>query len=80
MPDIEKKRPFEAAEEDTDTLKTGIDHQRAQLHKISREDDARVRRKIDMVVLPMVSMQFIGESITLILRVDVPGFLYPIPG
>ena len=80
MPDIEKKRPFEAAEEDTDILKTDIDHQRAQLHKISREDDARVRRKIDMVVLPMVSMQSIGESITLILRVDVSGFLYPIPG
>jgi hypothetical protein len=54
MADIEKKRPLEAAEEDADASKTEIDHQQAQLHKISREDDARVRRKIDMVVLPMV--------------------------
>src|SRR5262245_48044246 len=79
MADVEKKRPLEAAEEDADALKAEIDHQRAQLHTISREDDARVRRKIDMVVLPMVSESSIGVCTMLILRTDVLGVLYPIP-
>lgn len=54
--DVERKRPMEAAVPDDSNLKSEIDHQHAQLHKISPEDDARVRRKIDMVVLPMVSI------------------------
>lgn len=56
MADIENKRPTEAAEEDLGTLKPEIDHGRSQLHNISPGDDARVRRKIDMVVLPVVSV------------------------
>lgn len=55
MADIEKKHSYEAAADDDDLVKAEIDHGRAQIHKISPEDDARVRRKIDMVVLPMES-------------------------
>lgn len=32
----------------------GVDQEHAQIYTITPEDDARVRRKIDMVVLPMV--------------------------
>lgn len=31
-----------------------IDHDHAQLHQITPEEDARIRRKVDLVVLPMV--------------------------
>lgn len=31
-----------------------IDHERAQLHQVTPEEDARIRRKVDLVVLPMV--------------------------
>ena len=55
MADIEKKQPYETAADDDNLVKAEIDHGRAQVHKISPEDDARVRRKIDMVVLPMES-------------------------
>lgn len=52
----------------TDFRKEGLDekevadasnavHTNAEDHKISPTDDARVRRKIDMVVLPMVCLQ-----------------------
>ena len=50
MDDVEKKEPYEAISNG----KLDIDHEHEQLHKISPEDDARVRRKIDLVVLPMV--------------------------
>ena len=55
MNDIEKKRAFEARIDEQQALKNEVDHEHAQIHKVSPEDDARVRRKIDMVVLPMVS-------------------------
>lgn len=55
MDDPEKKQPFEAISDGTEKSNIDIDHEHAQLHKITPEDDARVRRKIDMVVLPMVS-------------------------
>ena len=31
-----------------------LDHDHAQLHQITSEEDARIRRKVDCVVLPMV--------------------------
>lgn len=40
--------------------KAEVDHEHARVHKISREDDARIRRKVDMVVLPMVSIELVG--------------------
>ena len=55
MADVEKKQPFGPVHDEPEQLKSEIDHNRAQIHKISPEDDARVRRKIDMVVLPMES-------------------------
>lgn len=33
---------------------TKIDHDHAQLHQLTPEQDARIRRKVDYVVLPMV--------------------------
>ena len=52
--DFEKKKPVEAISDPQETLKPEIDYEHAQIHKISPEDDARIRRKVDMVVLPMV--------------------------
>ena len=55
MADVEKEQPFGPMIEEPEQLKSEIDHNHAQIHEISPEDDARVRRKIDMVVLPMES-------------------------
>jgi hypothetical protein len=53
MADVEKRQSYGPAVERPEHSKSEIDHERAQLYKISAEDDARVRRKVDMVVLPM---------------------------
>ena len=55
MADVEKKHNYGSAVDGKAYLDVQIDHEHAQDHKISPEDDARVRRKIDMVVLPMES-------------------------
>ena len=81
MDDDEKKQPLEAISERAETSQTNIDHEHAQLHKISPEDDARVRRKIDMVVLPMVIQNIPPQSFNpKLTRADVSRVLHPIPG
>lgn len=68
MADVEKKQHIHAADEDDHVLNADLDRDNAQLHKISSEDDARVRRKIDMVVLPMVSTLAIALRSALLLK------------
>lgn len=45
-------RPVDEELEIQDASK--IDHEHAQLHQLTPEQDAQIRRKVDYVVLPMV--------------------------
>lgn len=77
--DLEKKLPPEQ-------VSGGVVHyDQAQLHKVAlaeeKEKEKRVRRKIDMVVLPMASAVYPSHTIPvagLLTTVDVPRFLHPI--
>jgi hypothetical protein len=54
MADPGKKPADDALYSETKPQDIAIEYDHAQFHKISPEDDARIRLKIDMVVLPMV--------------------------
>ena len=64
MADLEKEKPpAEAVHHRRTSSELEVDHDRAQIHKISPEDDARIRKKVDMVVLPMGSERDIGNYV-----------------
>lgn len=81
MDDLEKKRQLrDDALDEHDASK--VDHTHAQLHEISPEDDARIRRKVDLVVLPMVWVheRILTESAKAYRAADVSGLLHPVLG
>ena len=73
--DVEKKAPHEEVD-----AKFDIDNGQAQVYGNRLEDEKRVRWKIDMVVLPMVSLIYpkLRNSET-DEQQDVPRILHPVP-